>query len=1055
MARLSPYPVWTILDDNGRTIPGALLYTYAAGTTTPKASYTDHTGDTANPNPIVADSAARLCIWLGSGNYKLMLTDGENATLFDPDTPEGNLIWTKDYINGSQGGVGDYLSVRTIPELRTVTGYEADQIIHVQGHTAQDDGGGGWFWFDGTATDDDDNGIKILPDDLPASGRWIRLVYGPIDVKWYGAGYSDDDAAFQATVDYAGGAGADVLVSHGDYNINLTVNINNPVKIKGENATIIRGTNFLTSAFSSDSVAGIEISDLKFSQGRIVDFEGCTDVKVLNCYQNGQFVSGNSIAVCPINILGCSKVEIAGNTLINNDGHITIDSSDGLETGSYSDYVDIHDNVVYNTYHGHDRAYCNGIYINYVGAARVHGNTVSNILSGTASPVPGKVGCGIYEGDGVCSTLQVTDNLVTNTTTDEKWQGITSKNATDVAIADNIIKFAGTPTITTMLGINVASTADRISITGNTVNGVPIFVSPSTGDARVLCNSNIVKGCFGVGIYVYTAATGSLISVEIVGNVLVTTGHSGISINNITDSHIANNEIIDANANDSTDNATRSAIFFWNSFQATVLGNKIQNNQLGHARYGIDFNYNGPLSKWQYSDNVFHNMETGNYLSAYSAFPVGDLWDIGDRVGNVINGNQIASHFELISTHSDVLRLQAGLYSQELYMDYDTACNIQPGDILKVPMTNGQDHWTTVIGLTNNGTDDTPNYTLYLESALQGVAEIGDPVYSYRWKNSEPQTAELFVLGVSEIGDEREVRVNGRLILQGGFTSSNTRGLMMTTFDKDTMDVVRMQNYDLDLDSAYSDTLANDLELLEPTELAVLCSQGAWNENITADLKTAALKLGLFKLYTAPTTAQAMSYAAVLLGCHSTTAHTNRSVIEILQDGTYAGNPRAIISTTVYKGGFPGSAPPTALISGNPGSQADPLIYVGGDGILYTPGRSTGTQIDFTVPGSDITLPTTGNVFRLVYDGHYQIDRIDVTGWTNGSRILLIADETGNIQINWKNDQTTVGTFAPIKAWNVTNPDGGSIAPGWAIPLCLVKTDKAQCWILEAGRAEI
>ena len=41
------------LDDNGDPLSGGLLYTYAAGTSTPAASYTDSGGGTPHANPIV------------------------------------------------------------------------------------------------------------------------------------------------------------------------------------------------------------------------------------------------------------------------------------------------------------------------------------------------------------------------------------------------------------------------------------------------------------------------------------------------------------------------------------------------------------------------------------------------------------------------------------------------------------------------------------------------------------------------------------------------------------------------------------------------------------------------------------------------------------------------------------------------------------------------------------------------------------------------------------------------------------------------------------------
>jgi hypothetical protein len=63
-------------DNNGNPLSGGLIYTYAAGTTTPATTYTASDGLTANANPIVLDSAGRTPaqIWLTEGNsYKFVL----------------------------------------------------------------------------------------------------------------------------------------------------------------------------------------------------------------------------------------------------------------------------------------------------------------------------------------------------------------------------------------------------------------------------------------------------------------------------------------------------------------------------------------------------------------------------------------------------------------------------------------------------------------------------------------------------------------------------------------------------------------------------------------------------------------------------------------------------------------------------------------------------------------------------------------------------------------------------------------------------------------------
>ena len=75
-------------DNNGNPLAGGLIYTYAAGTTTPAATYTTYTGNTANANPIVLDSAGRTPaqIWLTSGSsYKFVLQTSLGVTIKTDD----------------------------------------------------------------------------------------------------------------------------------------------------------------------------------------------------------------------------------------------------------------------------------------------------------------------------------------------------------------------------------------------------------------------------------------------------------------------------------------------------------------------------------------------------------------------------------------------------------------------------------------------------------------------------------------------------------------------------------------------------------------------------------------------------------------------------------------------------------------------------------------------------------------------------------------------------------------------------------------------------------
>ena len=82
---------WQFFSNDGIPLSGGLLYTYAAGTTTPLATYTNPLGNIPNTNPVVMNSAGRPPqeIWLQPLFYKFVLKDSSQ-----------NLIGTWDNITG-------------------------------------------------------------------------------------------------------------------------------------------------------------------------------------------------------------------------------------------------------------------------------------------------------------------------------------------------------------------------------------------------------------------------------------------------------------------------------------------------------------------------------------------------------------------------------------------------------------------------------------------------------------------------------------------------------------------------------------------------------------------------------------------------------------------------------------------------------------------------------------------------------------------------------------------------------------------------------------------
>ena len=223
-------------DDNGVPLAGGLIYTYAAGTTSPLTTYTSISGVTPLPNPIVLNAAGRVPtgeIWVTAGvTYKFVVYTSENV-----------LVASYDNVNGT------YIATDLADTFNPVNG---DALIGFRQSNSSGNLGG-------------------------AVGRTVHQKFQEhVSIKDFGAignGSNDDTPAFNAAIAYANSVVTGVLiyVPAGTYIITSnTAVISAPMSWVGDGRATSKlffrncnGFNYNLSALSALNVSS-KISDLFF-----------------------------------------------------------------------------------------------------------------------------------------------------------------------------------------------------------------------------------------------------------------------------------------------------------------------------------------------------------------------------------------------------------------------------------------------------------------------------------------------------------------------------------------------------------------------------------------------------------------------------------------------------------------------------------------------------------------------------------------------------------------------------------------------------------------------
>lgn len=264
-----------------------LLYTYDSGTSTPKATYTDATGATANTNPITLNSAGRpsSAIFLGSGSYS-----------FELKTSSGTLIKRWDGVTSAQAATdavlaelasNDTVSVGAkLIGIDQLLDYAAPGTLAYMLRGARTLEGAG-AWGDGTH---DDTGYVLAA--MAKGGTWIA------------------NRSYRVTSTVAITVDGTTILSTGGKITHETSTIEDAVYASELDRVLIVGLE-VDGRKSLKSAIGV-------AEARGIHMDRCSRVTIRDCYVHDCYEHGIRIGLTGSSLGETSDVKIIGNRCEDN-----------------------------------------------------------------------------------------------------------------------------------------------------------------------------------------------------------------------------------------------------------------------------------------------------------------------------------------------------------------------------------------------------------------------------------------------------------------------------------------------------------------------------------------------------------------------------------------------------------------------------------------------------------------------------------------------------------------------------------------------------------------
>jgi hypothetical protein len=553
-------------DNSGAPLAGGKLYTYAAGTTTPQATYTSSSGATPHTNPIILDAAGRVLggeIWLTDwAQYKFVIKTSTDVQ------------------------IGSY-----------------DNIIGINSNDAQQ--------------------VSYTPPFTNSVTTNVELKLAQtVSVKDFGAvgnGVTNDTAAIQAAV--TASKAVDFGGAENNYFVNGTIALQAGQTLIGSATITQNATQAIL--FSADNCDNVTIRGLRMvgkseatfynsssSLAIAIRANNATDLLVDGCrFENfyytslavmtlgsrihfvNNFVKGPGIAVlgADSNYRNCIGVVITGNGVVIS-GNDVYDTASGIILAQESSNAIVSNNTLHDFINEH------GLYVDTgVRNITISGNSIRNTgVNGDGLKVQHYTSYGVEP-----YNITVVGNTIENT----GGAGISVLNSLptgspiyghNLSIAGNTIRDTGS------IGINLRYYKNA-TVSGNTIYTAGSEGVDITGCEDVLFSSNQISYTQTNGVYI--SATGGNNRIKVQGNQIYHPGLIGDASVNAVGIRMSGGDYISLERNRVIGNSTnlQYGIFIEGGSQTTL---SVTDNDISGAIYAIRYK-NSTDALLALRDNLF------------------------------------------------------------------------------------------------------------------------------------------------------------------------------------------------------------------------------------------------------------------------------------------------------------------------------------------------------------------------------------------------------------------------------------------------------------------